>query len=93
IGWTPLHEASIAGFYKTANELLKAGADVNCKGSEQVTPIQDAVKEGHYEVAELLLWYGADPLLKNEKGKCALDEATDQHMRKLLESYITKSRR
>nr|XP_025041040.1 putative ankyrin repeat domain-containing protein 31 isoform X2 [Pelodiscus sinensis] len=92
-GWTPLHEASIAGFYKTANELLKAGADVNCKGSEQVTPIQDAVKEGHYEVAELLLWYGADPLLKNEKGKCALDEATDQHMRKLLESYITKSRR
>ncbi|TFK15839.1 relaxin-3-like [Platysternon megacephalum] len=49
-GWTPLHEANVAGFYKTANELLKAGADVNCKGSEQVTPIQDAVKEGHYEV-------------------------------------------
>ncbi|XP_067424914.1 ankyrin repeat domain-containing protein 31 [Emydura macquarii macquarii] len=92
-GWTPLHEASVAGFYKTANELLKAGAVVNCKGSEQITPIQDAVKEGYYEVAELLLWYGADPLFKNEKGKCALDEANDQRMRKLLESYITKSRR
>ncbi|XP_073202196.1 ankyrin repeat domain-containing protein 31 [Lepidochelys kempii] len=92
-GWTPLHEASVEGFYKTANELLKAGADVNCKGSEQVTPIQDAVKEGHYEVAELLLWYGADPLFKNEKGRCAFDEATDQRMKKLLESYITKSRR
>ncbi|XP_074850339.1 ankyrin repeat domain-containing protein 31 [Carettochelys insculpta] len=92
-GWTPLHEASVAGFYKVSNELLKAGADVNCKGSDQVTPIQDAVKEGHYEVAELLLWYGADPLFQNEKGKCALDEATDQQMRKLLESYITKSRR
>ncbi|XP_065263103.1 ankyrin repeat domain-containing protein 31 [Emys orbicularis] len=92
-GWTPLHEASVAGFYKTANELLKAGADVNCKGSEQVTPIQDAVKEGHYAVAELLLWYGADPLFKNETGKCAFDEATDQRMKKLLESYITKSRR
>ncbi|XP_039399960.1 ankyrin repeat domain-containing protein 31 [Mauremys reevesii] len=92
-GWTPLHEASVAGFYKTANELLKAGADVNCKGSEQVTPIQDAVKEGHYEVAELLLWYGADPLFKNETGKCAFDEATDQRMKKLLASYITKSRR
>ncbi|CAM5145271.1 unnamed protein product [Natator depressus] len=92
-GWTPLHEASVEGFYKTANELLKAGADVNCKGSEQVTPIQDAVKEGHYEVAELLLWYGADPLFKNEKGRCAFDETTDQRMKKLLESYITKSRR
>ncbi|XP_050800576.1 ankyrin repeat domain-containing protein 31 [Gopherus flavomarginatus] len=92
-GWTPLHEASVAGFFKTANELLKAGADVNCKGSEQVTPIQDAVKEGHYEVAELLLWYGADPLFKNETGKCAFDEATDQRMKKLLESSITKSRR
>lgn len=50
IGWTALHEASVQGCYRIANELLKAGADVNARGSKQITPLQDAVKEGHYEV-------------------------------------------
>ncbi|XP_068279471.1 ankyrin repeat domain-containing protein 31 [Nyctibius grandis] len=92
-GWTALHGASVEGFYRIANELLKAGADVNARGNEQITPLQDAVKGGHYEMAELLLWYGADPLLKNEIGRCALEEASDTSMRKLLESYVVKSRR
>lgn len=38
------------GYYGIANELLKAGADVNSRQSEKITPLQDAVKEGHYEV-------------------------------------------
>ncbi|XP_040976765.1 ankyrin repeat domain-containing protein 31 [Aquila chrysaetos chrysaetos] len=92
-GWTALHRASVEGFYGIANELLKAGADVNARGDEQITPLQDAVKEGHYKMAELLLWYGADPLLKNEMGRCALEEASDASMRKLLESYVAESRR
>ncbi|KAM9250398.1 LOW QUALITY PROTEIN: ankyrin repeat domain-containing protein 31 [Cariama cristata] len=92
-GWTALHTASVEGFYGIANELLKARADVNARGIEQITPLQDAVKEGHYEMAELLLWYGADPLLKNEMGRCALEEASDPSMRKLLKSYVAKSRR
>lgn len=44
-------------------------------------------------MAELLLWYGADPLLKNEMERCALEEASDPSMRKLLKSYVAKSRR
>uniref|UniRef100_A0A8C3BQ84 Ankyrin repeat domain-containing protein 31 n=1 Tax=Cairina moschata TaxID=8855 RepID=A0A8C3BQ84_CAIMO len=36
------------------------------------------------QVAALLLWYGADPLLKNEGGRCALEEASDQSMKRLL---------
>ncbi|XP_010581173.1 PREDICTED: putative ankyrin repeat domain-containing protein 31 [Haliaeetus leucocephalus] len=92
-GWTALHRASVEGFYAIANELLKAGADVNARGDEQITPLQDAVKEGHYKMAELLLWYGADPLLKNEMGRCALEEASDPSMRKLLKSYVAESRR
>ncbi|XP_010282262.1 PREDICTED: putative ankyrin repeat domain-containing protein 31, partial [Phaethon lepturus] len=91
-GWTALHIASVEGFYGIANELLKAGADVNARGNEQVTPLQDAVKEGHYELAELLLWYGADPFLKNEMGRCALEEASDLSVRKLLKNYVAKSR-
>ncbi|XP_051498854.1 ankyrin repeat domain-containing protein 31 [Apus apus] len=90
-GWTALHIASLEGYYGIANDLLKAGADVNARGIEQITPLQYSVKEGHYEMAELLLWYGADPLLKNEMGRCALEEAADPSMRKLLESYVAKS--
>ncbi|XP_064261642.1 ankyrin repeat domain-containing protein 31 isoform X3 [Passer domesticus] len=92
-GLTALHIASVEGFYGIANLLLKAGADVNATQKEQITPLQDAVKEGHYEMANLLLWYGADPLLKNQKGRCALEEASDPSMMKLLKSYVAKSRR
>ncbi|XP_037980920.1 ankyrin repeat domain-containing protein 31 isoform X2 [Motacilla alba alba] len=92
-GLTALHIASVEGFYGIANLLLKAGADVNAMQKEQITPLQDAVKEGHYEMANLLLWYGADPLLKNQMGRCALEEASDPSMMKLLRSYVAKSRR
>ncbi|XP_067320672.1 ankyrin repeat domain-containing protein 31 [Anolis sagrei] len=92
-GWTPLHKTSAAGFFEATNTLLKAGAEVNCKGSDQVTPLHEAVKGGHYKVADLLLWYGANPLLKNEKGKSALEESTDKHMTKLLERYSAKHRK
>lgn len=50
VGWTALHRASTEGCYGIANELLKAGANVNSRGSEKITPLQHAVKEGHYEV-------------------------------------------
>lgn len=92
-GWAPLHEASLAGYCRITKELLEGGADANLKGLEQETPIRDAVREGHYEVAELLLQHGADPLLKGANGKCALDEAGDEHMENLLLRYVPKSKR
>ncbi|XP_078305070.1 ankyrin repeat domain-containing protein 31 [Panthera onca] len=89
-GWTALHEASVGGFYQTASELLKGGADVNIKGMYQITPLHDAVINGRYQVAALLLLNGADPLLRSDNGKCALDEAKDSRMKRLLEKYIPK---
>ncbi|KAM6156531.1 ankyrin repeat domain-containing protein 31 [Erethizon dorsatum] len=89
-GWTALHEASVGGFYRTANELLKGGADVNVKGMYQITPLHDAVINGHHKVAELLLLSGADPLFRSDNGKCALDEAKDSRMKRLLEKYVAK---
>uniref|UniRef100_A0A669QGM9 Uncharacterized protein n=1 Tax=Phasianus colchicus TaxID=9054 RepID=A0A669QGM9_PHACC len=92
-GWTALHEASLEGYYWIAKELLKAGADVNARGDEQITPLHDAVKEGHYKVAALLLHYGADPLLKNEMGRNALDEASDLCMKRLLKRHLARYER
>ncbi|XP_072593076.1 ankyrin repeat domain-containing protein 31 isoform X3 [Vulpes vulpes] len=89
-GWTALHEASVGGFYQAASELLKGGAHVNIKGMYQITPLHDAVINGHYKVAELLLLNGADPLLRSDNGKCALDEAKDSCMKRLLEKYVPK---
>uniref|UniRef100_A0A8C6DSF3 Ankyrin repeat domain 31 n=1 Tax=Moschus moschiferus TaxID=68415 RepID=A0A8C6DSF3_MOSMO len=89
-GWTALHEASLGGFYQTVCELLKGGADVNISGMYQITPLHDAVINGHYQVAELLLLNGADPLFRNDNGKCALDEAKDSRMMRLLERFVPK---
>ncbi|XP_055968391.1 ankyrin repeat domain-containing protein 31 [Sorex fumeus] len=92
-GWTALHEACVGGFYRTASELIKGGADVNIKGKYQITPLHDAVVNGHYKVAELLLLNGADPLLRSDSGKCALDEAKDSPVKRLLERYVSKHRK
>ncbi|KAM9713365.1 ankyrin repeat domain-containing protein 31 [Dama dama] len=89
-GWTALHEASLGGFYQTVSELLKGGADVNISGMYQITPLHDAVINGHYQVAELLLLNGADPLFRNDNGRCALDEAKDSRMMRLLERFVPK---
>ncbi|KAB1281079.1 putative ankyrin repeat domain-containing protein 31 [Camelus dromedarius] len=45
------------------------------------------------QVAELLLLNGADPLFRNDNGKCALDEAKDLCMKRLLERYVSKRKR
>uniref|UniRef100_A0A8D1TSJ3 Ankyrin repeat domain 31 n=1 Tax=Sus scrofa TaxID=9823 RepID=A0A8D1TSJ3_PIG len=89
-GWTALHEASVGGFYPIVNALLKGGADVNVRGMYQITPLHDAVMNGHYKVVKLLLLNGADPLFRNASGECALDEAKDSCMKRLLERYVPK---
>lgn len=50
LGWTAIHEASYGGFSDVILELLKAGADVNCRSFCGVLPIHDAVSGNHFEV-------------------------------------------
>lgn len=49
-GWTALHEAAFVGDNAVAEELLKAGADVNARSDDGVSPLHDAVCGGHYQV-------------------------------------------
>lgn len=44
-------------------------------------------------MAELLLLNGADPLFTSDHGICALDEAKDSAMEKLLRKYIPKHKK
>ena len=64
IGWRALHEASVGGYYQTAKELLKGGADVNAKGKYQITPLHDAVMNRHYKVLYCFCLYSIHSICK-----------------------------
>ncbi|OWK62789.1 putative ankyrin repeat domain-containing protein 31 [Lonchura striata] len=81
---TALHIASVEGFYRIANLLLKAGADVNATQKEQITPLQDAVKEGHYEIPmvvdeRLFISSGGDDSKNMLNTQCVEDTNQRQH--------------
>lgn len=38
-GWTPLHEACNYGNYSIAQELIKAGANINARATGNTTPL------------------------------------------------------
>ncbi|KAJ3603787.1 hypothetical protein NHX12_028528, partial [Muraenolepis orangiensis] len=83
-GWTPLHEASAAGDQAVAEELLRAGADVNALGLGGRSPLHDALGAGSYQVVKLLLQYHANPNDQNAQRLSALDLAQDGNIRELL---------
>lgn len=74
-GWTPLHEAVNHGHTKVASVLIKAGANVNAKGYEDVTPLHDAVLVGKVKLVKLLVGHGADTKAKNSKLETPADIA------------------
>lgn len=55
--------------------LIKAGANVNARGYEDVTPLHDAALDGQLKLVKLLVERGADPTSKNQKGKTPCDIA------------------
>lgn len=69
---TPLHTASAAGQLAVVTKLLKSGADVNAKGSDNNTPLHYASNE---QVVRILLDHGADPNAQNNYNRTPLHEA------------------
>ena len=64
-----LIKESRRGHINRMDRLLKAGANVNCRGKYGHTPLMEAASQGHLEAVHYLLDYGADPSI------CADDNA------------------
>ena len=71
-GTTPLHRAAHVDDRKTAERLVRSGADVKATNRYGVTPLSLACTNGNAAMVELLLKAGADPNTTLPGGETAL---------------------
>jgi uncharacterized protein len=76
-GMTALLFAARQNDRKSAELLLKAGADINLGAQDGTSPILVAVMNGHYSLANFLLEKGANPNTADTKGRAALIAVVD----------------
>ena len=74
-GLTPLSWASLTGKVDIAEELIKAGADVNGTNREGGTALHEAAFMGRDRVARMLLRNGADAETRDDNGQTPLNLA------------------
>ncbi|KKQ49827.1 MAG: hypothetical protein US69_C0002G0102 [candidate division TM6 bacterium GW2011_GWF2_38_10] len=74
---TPLHIASLMGFYDLACLLVQEGADVNAPTSDMQTPLYLATQQNHNKIVAMLLQNGANPHIASLHKKTAYDIALD----------------
>lgn len=78
-GWSPLHEAALAGNGEALVALLKAGAPVDLREpTNGGTPLHVAAFNGHLEVVKVLVGAGAKVNARDNDGWTALSQARDQ---------------
>ena len=82
-GYTPLHLASTYPASMAAL-LISKGADVNATASGGWSPLQYAVHERNTNMAALLLDHSANIDIRDDKGRTALDLATEAGDRDML---------
>lgn len=84
---SPLMAATVKGYIKIVNILLKHKADPNITDAKGVTAGHYAVMFRKYSIIEMLVEANADFNLKDDNGKSALDYAknyNDEKINKLL---------
>ena len=74
-GLTALSWAIFTGEIEIAEQLIKAGADVNAKNRDNSTPLHEAAFMGRDQFARILLKNGADVRARDENGETPLDRA------------------
>ena len=81
-GTTPLHRAVHGNDLKTADALIRSGADVNAVNRYGVPPLSLAATNGNPAILELLLKAGANPNATQSEGETALMTAARTGIRR-----------
>ena len=76
---TAMVYAAGAGHADCVGVLLDAGVDVNARYRHQLTALMWAAASGSLPTVDLLLQRGADVEARDDRGKRAVDIATDEH--------------
>ncbi len=92
-GISPFLAIVNAGYFEIVEFLVSNGADINqahqnltsSNMASYYTPLMVAALNGHEDVVRLLIENGANPELKNSEGKTALDLASENGHRSLIE--------
>lgn len=85
---TPLHSACAISDFVIAATLIKKGADVNARQSQNVTPLHSAAHNGQTELAELLLSNGAEVNASTNAGQTPLQMAIEKGHEKTAELIL-----
>jgi hypothetical protein len=90
-GATAIHLACLGPHFEAAQTLLRMGANPNLGDKHGRRPLHLAAMEGEVKLVEALLLAQADVYLRNCRGCTALDLATGEEIRRLLEQAATRS--
>ncbi|XP_057292122.1 golgin subfamily A member 4-like [Hydractinia symbiolongicarpus] len=84
-GETQLHIAATKGDLEATKNLIRQGADVNCRDNADWTPLHEACNHGHYKVAKVLLRSGAHVNVAGLDGDTPLHDASaNAHLKVVL---------
>lgn len=85
-GWSPTHEAALAGNSEALAAMLRAGAKVNLREpTNGGTPLHVAAFNGHLAAVKVLVGAGAKVNARDNDGWTALSQAKDQGFPQIME--------
>lgn len=87
-GLIALHNCSSYGHLEIAALLIKYNTVVNAVDKWGYTSLMEASQKGRTQLCALLLAHGADPFMKNQEGQTALELASAEDVKSLLQDAM-----